>query len=92
MFSLLPETSTPNTLLRRAKRLRKLTGDDRLTSQSEINQKNIKPKDAIFDAMIKPLKITIKDPAIAFVNLYTAIIYDIQLEMLRTDHNTVGVH
>lgn len=74
---LLPETSTPNILLRRARRLRKLTGDNRLRSQSELDQKNLKPSAILVDAIIKPLEITIKDPAIGFVNLYTAIIYGI---------------
>lgn len=77
MMVLLPETSTPNILLRRAARLRKLTGDARLKSQSEIDQKNIKPSAIVIDAIIKPMEITIKDPAILFVNLYTAIIYGI---------------
>jgi len=77
MFSLLPETSTPNILLRRAQRLRKLTGDNRLLAQSEIDQKNMKLGAVILDAIYKPIEITIKDPAIAFVNVYTAIIYGI---------------
>jgi DHA1 family multidrug resistance protein-like MFS transporter len=77
MLLLLPETSTPNILLRRARRLRKMTGDNRLMAQSEIDQKNIKPTAIFIDAIIKPLEITIKDPAIAFVNCYTSIIYAI---------------
>ncbi|KAG0649318.1 Caffeine resistance 5 [Hyphodiscus hymeniophilus] len=77
MFMLLPETSTPNILLRRAQRLRKLTGDHRLMAQSEIDQKNMKPSKILIDAIIKPMEITIKDPAILFVNVYTAIIYGI---------------
>jgi len=77
MFMLLPETSTPNILLRRAQRLRKLTGDSRLKSQSEIDQKNMKPSAIAIDAIVKPIEITLKDPAIAFVNVYTAIIYGI---------------
>ena len=77
MFLLMPETSTPNILLRRAKRLRKLTGDNRLMSQSEINQKGMKPSSIAIDALIKPFEITIKDPAIAFVNMYTALVYGI---------------
>ncbi|KAK0102843.1 hypothetical protein ONS96_005475 [Cadophora gregata f. sp. sojae] len=76
MFMLLPETSTPNILLRRAKRLRKLTGDNRLLSQSEIDQKEMSASKILVDAIVKPIEITIKDPAIAFVNVYTAIIYD----------------
>ena len=77
MFCLAPETSTPNILLRRAQRLRALTGDPRILSQSEIDQRNIKPSQVVMSAFIKPLEITIKDPAIAFVNLYTALVYGI---------------
>ena len=77
MFLLMPETSTPNILLRRAARLRKLTSDSRLMSQSEIDQSGLKPSKIALDAFIKPLEITIKDPAIAFVNLYTALVYGI---------------
>jgi DHA1 family multidrug resistance protein-like MFS transporter len=37
----------------------------------------MKPTAIVIDAIIKPMEITIKDPAIAFVNVYTAIIYGI---------------
>lgn len=77
MFIIMPETSTPNILLRRAARLRKLTGDHRLRSQSEIDQKGLDPTRLVIDALIKPIEITIKDPAIAFVNLYTSLVYGI---------------
>ncbi len=77
MFLCVPETSTPNILLRRANRLRKLTGDNRLKSQSEIDQKGLKASAVLIDALIKPIEITIKDPAIAFVNIYTSIVYGI---------------
>ncbi|KAL6713226.1 hypothetical protein ACLMJK_009347 [Lecanora helva] len=77
MFLCMPETSTPNILLRRANRLRKLTGDSRLMAQSEIDQKGMKPSTVAVNALIKPFEITIKDPAIAFVNIYTAIVYGI---------------
>lgn len=77
MFLTVPETSTPNILLRRANRLRKLTGDNRLLAQSEIDQKGLKPSAVIVDALIKPIEITIKDPAIAFVNVYTSLVYGI---------------
>ena len=77
MFLFMPETSTPNLLLRRADRLRKLTGDQRLKAQSEIDQEGLKPSAVLIDALIKPMEITIKDPAIAFVNLYTSLVYGI---------------
>jgi DHA1 family multidrug resistance protein-like MFS transporter len=77
MFLCVPETSSPNILLRRAIRLRQRTGDDRLRAQSEIDQHGLHPGAVIVSALIKPLEITVKDPAIAFVNLYTSIIYGI---------------
>jgi DHA1 family multidrug resistance protein-like MFS transporter len=77
MFLCLPETSTPNILLRRARRLRKLTGNEKLMAQSEIDQQNLKPLAVAVDAIIKPFEISIKDPAILFVNVYVAIIYGI---------------
>lgn len=77
MFAFLPETSTPNILLRRAQRLRRLTGDARFMSQSEIDQRSMKTSAVVVDALIKPLEITLKDPAVLFVQVYTAIIYGI---------------
>ena len=77
MYLWVPETSTPNILLRRAARLRQLTGDNRLRAQSEIDQQGLKPRDVIVSALIKPIEITIKDPAIAFVNVYTSLVYGI---------------
>ena len=77
MFLFLPETSASNILLRRAKRLRNLTGDHRLQSQSEITQRGLKPTTILAEAMIKPFEITIKDPAVGFVTIYTAIVYGI---------------
>lgn len=77
MFLFVPETSTPNILLRRANRLRALTGDTRLQSQSEIDRRGLNPSKVLINAFIKPIEITIKDPSIAFVNLYTALVYGI---------------
>ncbi|KAF4966186.1 hypothetical protein FSARC_6070 [Fusarium sarcochroum] len=77
MFLLLPETSGANILLRRAERIRKLTGNQRFMSQSEIDQRHMKVSAIAIDALIKPMEITIKDPAVLFVQIYTAIIYGI---------------
>ncbi|KAF7518109.1 hypothetical protein G7054_g13575 [Neopestalotiopsis clavispora] len=77
MFLFLPETSTPTLLRQRASRLRKITGDARFLSQSEIDQRNLDKRAVLVDALIKPLEITIKDPAILFVQVYSAIIYGI---------------
>lgn len=77
MFFFLPETSTPTILLHRAQRLRRLTGNNSLMAQCEIDQRHQTVSAIAVDALIKPLEITIKDPAILFVQVYTAIVYGI---------------
>jgi DHA1 family multidrug resistance protein-like MFS transporter len=75
MFCFLPETSASTILLRRARRLRKLTGDQNISTQSEIAQKDMHAKAVAFDALIKPWEINALDPAVAFTTLYTALAY-----------------
>lgn len=92
MLLFLPETSAPNILLRRARRLRKATGSDRFRAPSEVADYNEqgeeidgKPKKSarakafavLVDALIKPIEITFKDPAVMFVQVYSAIVYSI---------------
>ncbi|KAL2849283.1 major facilitator superfamily transporter [Aspergillus pseudodeflectus] len=77
MFVFLPETSAPTLLRKRAIRLRKLLGTQSLMSQSEISQGELEPLALATEAIIKPLEISIKDPAVLFVQLYTAIVYSI---------------
>lgn len=64
MFVSLPETSAPNILLRRARRLRKLTDKVNLRSQSEIDQAGMTASDVAYDALIKPWQINLLDPAV----------------------------
>ncbi|KAI7190836.1 MFS general substrate transporter [Hortaea werneckii] len=59
MLLFLPETSAANILLRRAERLRKLTGDSRLMAQSEIDQANLRPKDVAFEALVRPMQLIV---------------------------------
>ena len=77
MFLCLPETFGPNILLRRAKRLRALTGNERLRAQSEIDEAKLAFSSVVFDALIKPIEITFKDPSVAYVNMYSSLIYGI---------------
>ena len=78
LFICLPETSADNILLRRARRLRKITGNQALRSQSEISQKKLlDAKSVLFDALIKPWEINILDPAVLFSTLYSALTYTI---------------
>ena len=75
LLTMMPETSSATILLRRAQRLRKLTGDTRLQSQSEIDQQNMIAKEILFSTLVRPMEIMLKDPSIFFVNLYTGYFY-----------------
>ncbi|EXJ73658.1 uncharacterized protein A1O5_03420 [Cladophialophora psammophila CBS 110553] len=77
MFLSMPETSANNILLRRAQRLRKLTGNANLKSQGEIDQGTMSFSKVAIEQMWKPIEIFLKDPAVFFTNVYTSLIYGI---------------
>jgi DHA1 family multidrug resistance protein-like MFS transporter len=73
MFLCLPETSPSTILLNRARRLRKLTGDQKLKSQSEIDQANVKIGDMLTENLLRPNQMMILDPAVGFTAVYTSL-------------------
>jgi DHA1 family multidrug resistance protein-like MFS transporter len=77
LFFFLPETSSATILLRRAQRLRSLTGNPNLRSQSELDQANLTPRAIATEALWRPFELMLLDPSIAFTAIYTAIIYGI---------------
>ena len=77
MFVALPETSSSNILLRRARRLRTLTGNTRLKAQSEIDQGSLKIGAVIIESIVRPTEISVKDQAVLSTNIYTALQYGI---------------
>ena len=76
-FFCLPETSATNILIRRSMRLRKLSQNQNISSQSQIDRRGLTASAIAFDALIKPFEIMFKDPAVLFTNVYTALIYGI---------------
>ncbi|KAI9875482.1 MAG: hypothetical protein M1823_007467, partial [Watsoniomyces obsoletus] len=62
----LPETSASNILLRRAQRLRKLTGNQNLRSQSEIDQSKLTAGEVVVSNLWRPVQINALDPAVLF--------------------------
>ncbi|KAG9661532.1 MFS general substrate transporter, partial [Aureobasidium melanogenum] len=77
LFFFLPETYPETILLRRAQRLRKLTGNQNLKAQSEINQAQRSFKDLVVEALWRPLQLIALDPAIAYADIYIALCYAI---------------
>ncbi|KAJ8091808.1 hypothetical protein PM082_021044 [Marasmius tenuissimus] len=72
----LPETFAANILLKRARRLRKLTGNPHLRSQSELDQANLSKKEVAFEALVRPIML-ITEPAVLFSNLYIGLVYSV---------------
>jgi DHA1 family multidrug resistance protein-like MFS transporter len=64
LFLFLPETYPETILLRRAQRLRALTGNQHLKAQSEINQAQRTFNDMVVEALWRPIQLIALDPAI----------------------------
>ena len=76
LFFTLPETSASNILYRRAKRLRKATGDSRYRSQSEIEAANHELKDHLV-VLARAFTLTFTEPIVFLLDLYTALLYGV---------------
>ena len=63
-----PETSATNILYRRAARLRKRTGNDKLKSQGEIDGASMGPKEIAMMTLVRPILLTFREP-VCFVML-----------------------
>lgn len=77
LFTLLPETSPDTILLRRAARLRRVTENENLRSNSEIIQAHMSLKQVVVESLLRPVQIMILDPAITFTAVYTSLVYGI---------------
>jgi len=73
----LPETSTDNILLRRARRLRKRTGNENLKSQGEIDSAKMSKNDLIKNTLWMPIWLSVSEPIVFALNLYIGLVYAI---------------
>jgi MFS transporter, DHA1 family, multidrug resistance protein len=70
---LLPETLDSNILLKRARRLRKLTGNPNLRSQSEIDEALQSNREVVYEALVRPFVLA-SEPAVLFFNVYLGLV------------------
>jgi len=77
LLFLLPETSGPTILLRRAQRLRKLTGNDKIKSESEVETQHMSVNEIAKMSLLKPFTMIFKEPIVLAINLYIGLIYAI---------------
>ena len=76
MFFFMPETNFPNILHRRARRLRRLTDNNRLRSQSEIDAAHYATRDHLL-VLGRAFTLTFSEPIVFLLDLYTALLYGV---------------
>jgi MFS transporter, DHA1 family, multidrug resistance protein len=75
LFIFLLEMPTANILLGGAQRIGKVIGNPRFQAHSEIGQKYLSVKNIVVQPLIKAVECMVKDPAVFFANMYTALFY-----------------
>lgn len=85
LFCWLPETNAEYILGKRAQRLRIKTGDESIKTKSEIEAGNKDWLKLTAYHLTMPFKITILDPSVLFINLYTALVYGIYVSIFLED-------
>ena len=77
LIAFLPETNHNTILHRRAVRLRKLTGNDKIRSKYEIEKEThtLKLSDLAKETLWRPIFIAFFEPMVLLLNIYTAFIY-----------------
>ena len=74
----LPETYTPYLLRRKAQRLRRLTGNNRIRSEAEIGAGEFSSLSAVVKKLLwRPIEITLKEPVVLLIDIYIALVYSI---------------
>jgi len=77
VFFLMPETSADALLSRRARRLRRKTGDSHFRSRGEERDDKVSLRQLAYSTLYRPLRMTFTEPVLFFSNLYIAYVYGI---------------
>src|SRR6266849_1032099 len=73
-FFFFPETSVSNILYRRARRLRKATGNSSIMSAPEIALATMSPRDYAIDTLVRPFTLNFQEPIVFALNVYIGLI------------------
>lgn len=77
LFVGMPETNADTILYKRAARLRVLTGNENLRCESEILDAEKTFGGVMYEALLRPLEMTVKEPIVLAINLYVGLTYAI---------------
>lgn len=75
LFFFLPETSSANILYRRTRRLRKLTGNDKLICEPELIGEQMTRNEIVKMILVRPFTLSFMEPICLALNMYIALIY-----------------
>jgi MFS transporter, DHA1 family, multidrug resistance protein len=78
LIFLLPETSANNILVRRARRLRKATGNPNLRSKGEIFAAGLTGKEIALMTFVRPFQLGLTEPIALGINLHIGLVYGIR--------------
>ena len=68
-----PETYAPKILARRAKKMRKETGNGYLVSESDLDKRPLGLRMRIF--LVRPFVLLIREPIVLFLSIYMSVLY-----------------
>ncbi|OQO09920.1 hypothetical protein B0A48_04275 [Cryoendolithus antarcticus] len=68
-----PETYAPTILSKRAKKLRKETGDSKYVTEQDIDLRPLKERLRVF--LIRPFQLLFLEPIVFFISLYMSVLY-----------------
>lgn len=68
-----PETYAPSILARRAKKMRKETGDDKYVTEQDLDMRPFAERLRVF--LIRPFQLLFLEPIVLFVSIYMSVLY-----------------
>ncbi|KAL1639351.1 Synaptic vesicle transporter SVOP [Diplodia intermedia] len=68
-----PETYTPSLLAKRAKKMRKETGDDKYVTEEDLDKRSFTERMSIF--LLRPFQLLFLEPIVFFISLYMSVLY-----------------
>ncbi|SJX66255.1 probable FLR1-Putative H+ antiporter involved in multidrug resistance [Sporisorium reilianum f. sp. reilianum] len=77
LLLVLPETSSSNILYRRARRLRKVTGNDKLRTKGEIFSASLTGKELALMTFVRPFVLSFTQPIVLGINFHIGLVYGI---------------
>lgn len=73
----LPESYGKTLLLRKAKRLRAITGNQRITTPEEVENRSMTFSKVAYETLWKPIEISLYEPVVILINIYISLVYSI---------------